>query len=228
MRRGARPAFRLGIALAALVAAGAMPREGRAQAATSGRPELTLELPPDSLLLRRGPLVRAEHMLAGDRIQKLLLAGFPARFHFRVSLWTEAFIFDNLERSQEFDVLVRYLPGERVYEVVQVADERALPLGRHAALRDAERAIGRATLVPVTAVRSDRRQYYQATLVVEVLSERDVDDVLRWLQGDVEPGITGRANPASVVTRGLRTLASRLLGGEKREYEVTSPGFRVR
>ena len=227
MQPGARLAFRLGIALAAPVAAGAMPRIGHAQTATRASPELTLELPPDSLLARRGPLVRAEHMLAGERIQKLLLAGFPARFHFRVTLWTEAFIFDNLERSAEFDVLVRYLPVEHLYEVVQVVDERALPLGRHAALADAERAIGRATLVPIAALRSDRRQYYQATLLVEVLSERDVDEVMRWLQGDVEPGITGRANPASVVSRGLRTLASRLLGGEKREYEVTSPGFRV-
>lgn len=208
-----------------LAMAGAAPR---AVAAQPAGPRLTIELPADSLLARRGPLVRAEGMLAGERMQKLLLAGFPARFHFRVELWTEAFWFDNLERSAEFDVLVRYLETGRIYEVVQVQNERALSLGRHALLADAERAIGRPTLAPVVALRSARRQYYQTTLTVEVLSERDVDDVLRWLQGDVEPGLTGRANPASVITRGIRTFASRLLGGEKREYEATSPRFSVR
>ena len=47
------------------------------------------------------------------------------------------------------------------------------------------------------------------------------------IKGDVEPGITGQANPASILSRGIRTLASRLLGGEKTEYEVASPKFRV-
>jgi hypothetical protein len=60
-----------------------------------------------------------------------------------------------------------------------------------------------------------------------VLSEKDIDEVARWLKGDIEPGITGKANPASVITRGVRALATRLLGGEKAEYEATTPPFRV-
>ena len=167
-------------------------------------------------------------MLAGDRIQKLLLAGFPARFHFRVELWSEGrFFLSHLENAAEWDVWARYLPTERMYEVLQVQDNQPLSLGKFLVLADAERAIGRPYAAPLSANPSSRRQYYQATLVVEVLSERDLDELSRWLQGDVEPGIRGEANPASIVSRGIRTLASRLLGGERLEYEVTGPKFRV-
>ncbi len=193
-----------------------------------GRPALTLEQPPDSLLTRRGPLVRATQMLAGERIKELLLAGFPARFHFRVELWSEGrFFLNQLQDAAEWDVWVRYLPVERTYEVLQVQDDQALSLGKFTAIADAERAIARPNAAVIAARPSTRPQYYQASLVVEVLSERDLDELARWLQGDVEPGITGRANPASILTRGIRTLASRLLGGEKLEYEVTGPQFRV-
>ena len=198
---------------------------GATPLAAQVRPKLTLELPADSELTRHGPLVRATGMLAGDRIKELLNAGFPARFHFRVALWSEGRFFDTFERAGEFDVLARFLPVEKLYEVMQVQSERAFSLGRFAALADAERAIGRANAAPVIAPRSSRRQYYQAALTVEVLSEKDIDEVARWLQGDIQPGLTGRANPASALSRGIRTLATRLLGGEKTQYEFTSARF---
>ncbi|HVZ50076.1 MAG TPA: hypothetical protein VG916_14915 [Gemmatimonadaceae bacterium] len=213
---------RLGVALATTaIAAGAAPL--RAQDA----PALHVTLPADSLLTRRGPLVSATGMLGGERLQQLLLAGFPARFHFRVELWSEAFIIDRLQRADEWDVLVRWVPTDRMYEVFHIQDDRPLPLGRFAAIADAERAVARPNVARVAAHRGGRPQYYQATLVVESLSERDLDDVSRWLQGDIEPGITGRANPASVLSRGIRTLASRLLGGERVEYQATTAHFRV-
>ncbi|MEA3246292.1 MAG: hypothetical protein U9Q74_09070 [Gemmatimonadota bacterium] len=216
----------LGVLLVAGLAAGGRP--ARAQSGQQDRPSLTIRLPDDSLLARRGPLVAATHMLAGERLQQLLEAGFPARFHFRVELWSEGrFVFDQLEHIAEWDVLARWLPAERVYEVIQVQDDRALSLGRFAEIANAERAIGRPNMAPLAARRQSRPQYYQATLVVEVLSERDLDEVSRWLQGDVEPGITGRTNPASALSRAVRSLASRLLGGVRLEYEATTPHFRV-
>jgi hypothetical protein len=214
----------MGLALAAMTAAGATPAH---TLGAQSRPTLALELPPDSLLTRRGPLVRATNMLAGERIRQLLLAGFPARFHFRVERWSEGRFFDKLEGAGEFDILAQYLPAEKMYQVTQVQDDRAFPLGKYAAVSDAERAIGRANIAPLSSRPSSRAQYYQASLLVEVLSEKDLDEVARWLQGDVGPGLTGRANPASVVSRGIRTLASRLLGGEKLEYETTSERFRT-
>ncbi len=228
---GVRGIRAVGVALVACLATGATPARVHAQAANEApaRPTLSIALPADTLLAQRGPTVQATHMLMGERIRELLLAGFPARFHFRVELWTEGrFFFDHLERATEFDMYARYLPVERTYEVLQVQDDRAMSLGRYVDVADAERALARPILAPIVAPRIGATMYYQASLVVEALSARDLDEVSRWLQGDVEPGITGKANPASIVSRGLRTLASRLLGGEKLEYESTTDRFRVR
>lgn len=204
-----------------------MPAAGASPLHAQESPQLVITLPPDSLLAKRGPLVSATGMLGQEHLDELLLAGFPVRLHFRVALWSEAFIFDRFQRVYEWDVVVRWLPTERMYEVFHIQDDRPLSLGRFAQIADAERAVARPTVPPITARQGGRPQYYQAALVVESLSERDLDEVSRWLQGDVEPGITGRANPASVLSRGIRTLASRLLGGERREYEATSEHFRV-
>ncbi len=214
---------RLGLLLlaAALAVAG---RPAHAQE----RPALTITLPTDSLLTRRGPVVAATRMLAGERLRGLIQSGFPARFHFRVELWSKGrFFVDQLEGATEWDVLARWLPTERVYEVVQVMDDHALSLGKFRDIADAERAIGRPNAARIAAQRQAQRQYYQATLVVEVLSERDIDEVSRWLQGDIEPAITGQANPASMLSRAVRSLASRLLGGVRLEYEATTPQFRA-
>jgi hypothetical protein len=223
-------AFRRGFApvTMALLVAGAAPRPLRAQNA-AGSPALTIELPSDSLLLKRGPLVRASNMLSRERTKKFLAAGFPARFHVRVELWSEGpFWLDNLESSREYDMFARFLPTEKKYEVILVEDDVALSLGKFDAMPEAERAVGRAVAPRITGARISRRQYYQASLVVETLSERDLDEVERWLKGDIEPGISGEANPASLVSRILKPLATRLLGGEKVSYDATSERFRVR
>jgi hypothetical protein len=212
------------LALAAFLAAGALPVMLGAQ----GKPSLAIDLPPDSLLTRRGPTVRAMNMLASEHLRDLIEHGFPARFHTRVELVSQGrFFFDQLEASAEWDVFVRYLPTEKKYDVVQVVNDRPLSLGKFTAVADAERAVGRTTGVGIVAPKSDRPHYYQVTMLVEALSERDIDDVARWLRGDVEPGLTGDANPGSVLARGVRTFASKLLGGEKSEYEAHTPHFRV-
>lgn len=204
-----------------MITAGATPLAAQA------RPKLSLELPSDSLLTRRGPLVRATGMLAGERIKELLNAGFPARFHFRVELWSEQRFVDSFEGAGEFDIVARYLAAEKMYEVIQVQNDQPFSLGRFAAIGDAERAISRPYAARVLARRSREAQYYQATLTVEALSDKDIDEVSRWLQGDVAPGMTGKANPASILSRGVRTLAARLLGGEKTQYEATSLRFKT-
>ena len=210
-----------------VVAAVALSAAAAVSASAQARPSLSIELPPDSLLTRRGPLLRATSMLAGERIRELMAAGFPARFHYRVELWSEGRFWASFETAAEFDVLARYLPAEKLYEVIHVERDHAQSLGRFANAADAERAIGRAIPAPMAARRSSRAQYYQATLTVQALSEKDLDEVAQWLRGDVEPGLTGSANPTSVIARGVRTLAASLLGGEKLEYVATSPHFRT-
>lgn len=58
---------------------------------------------------------------------------------------------------------------------------------------------------------------------MQTLDVSDLDELERWLNGEARPMVQGRRNPGTVLTRGLRSLASRLLGGEVRRLEARSP-----
>jgi len=191
------------------------------------QPTLVVTPPAPEQALVQGPLVVARDMLEGTRIRELLAAGFPARFYFRVQLWSEGRWVNDLEREAEYRAYVRYLATEKMYEVTQLVHDAVLPLGKFANLDDAAAAVARPTRVPITAIRSSRAQYYQVTLDVEVLSLSDLDELDHWLKGDVQGAISGSRNPGTTLTRGFRTLATRVFGGEKREYEYHTKPFRV-
>lgn len=189
------------------------------------RPQVEIQLPASARLGVEGPVVRAVGMLASSRMRELLVSGFPARLHYRVELWADGRWVDELQRTAEWDVVVRYRPAERQYEVVQLVGPRPLSLGLFTRVEDAESAVARPLRVPMTPPAGGRRYYYRVTLDVETLSISDLDEVERWLRGDLSPAVRGSANAGSAVTRGIRTLTARLLGGERREYGARTSAF---
>jgi hypothetical protein len=195
--------------------------------AVAQRPELEITLPDAAQLATVGPVVQARHMLSQAKTREMLTASFPLRLHFRIELWSEGSMLNNIERTTEYDVVVRYSAMDKQYEVVQLVDDRPLSLGKYTRIEDAEGAVARRTRVAITPIPVKRRQYYLATLETRMLSLSDLDEVERWLRGDLQPGLTGAASPGTVLTRGLRTVAAKLLGSETREYEASSPSFRL-
>jgi hypothetical protein len=209
-------------ALAALLLAGGG-RLARAQ-----DPTLEIRLPAAEQLASAGPLVLATNMLASPHFREPLAAGFNARFHFLVTLWSEGGLANAIERRAEYYVLVEYHVAEKKYEVVQlIGDRPPFSLGKFDRVEDAERALARPTRVAITAFPSKKRFYYRATLDVQILGASDLDEVNRWLKGEVGPAIHGERNPGTAVTRSIRMLFSRLLGGDSREFEAQTPVFRV-
>jgi hypothetical protein len=218
LRAPLRPALTL--VLAAL-AAGTL----RAQK----EPTLEIRLPAPEQLATSGPLVLATNMLSSPHFRDPLAAGFQARFHFLVTLWSEGGLTNVIERRAEYDVLVRFIAMEKKYEVVQLVNDRPpFSLGKFDHVEDAERAIARPTRVAITAFASKKQFYYRATLDVQILGASDLDEVNRWLKGELEPAIHGERNPGTALTRSIRMLTSRLLGGDSREFEAETPAFRVR
>ena len=59
-----------------------------------------------------------------------------------------------------------------------------------------------------------------------MLSVNDLDEVERWLRGELRPAVRGERNPGTAITRGLRSLVVGILGGENRHYEARSRTFR--
>lgn len=173
------------------------------------------------------PLVRARGVLDERELRELVRNGFPARLHYRVELWSVGGWFDNLERTVEWDVVVRYDAVERRYHVDLIAGRRATMIGSYAALNDAAAAVGRSYRAPITGPRGDGRYYYNAVLDIEVLSLSDLDEVERWLRGELKPAVRGERNPGTALTRGVRRLLTQLLGGERRRLEGRSGTFQA-
>ena len=194
---------------------------------TADAPALRVELPPLARLGEEGPLVRATGILADPALAELVRGGFPARLRYRVELWAEGRVVDELQRAVTWDVLVRARGRDGRYEVVQRIADRPLSLGDFPRLEDAATAVARPVRVPILPPASARRLYYVAVLDVEALSVSDLDEVNRWLRGDLQPSVRGERNPGTALTRGVRALAARLLGGSRRRYEARSPSFRA-
>jgi len=192
-----------------------------------GGPRVEIQLPTASRVTAEGPLVRARGVLADARMRELLRSGFPARLHFRAELWSSERWFDQLHRTAEWDVLVEWRGVDQAYEVTQFIAGRALSLGSFVNIEDAEAAVERPLRVPIAAPVSNKRFYYEVALDVRTLSVTDLDEVSAWLRGEVQPAFRGERNAGTAFTRGIRSLTTRLLGGEQRGYSARSTLFRV-
>ena len=170
------------------------------------------------------PLVRAVGIISDRRMRDLLRNGFPARLHFRAELWSESGWFNELLRSVEWDMIVQYDALSRSYRVARITD-RPEPIGTFQEFVQAEGAVADAYRVPITQPTRRGRYYYNVTLDAETLSLSDLDEVERWLRGELRPAVRGKRNPGTALSRGLQTLFLRLLGGEQRRYEEQSPIF---
>ena len=171
------------------------------------------------------PAVRAIDLLADGQTRDLMRNGFPARLHFRLDLWTASGVFNKLEGSREWDVVARYEPLTKHYRAARIASDRVTFLGDFAHFPDLAVALAEPYDVALVPPRRGGRYYYNAVVDVEMLSLRDLDEVERWLRGDLRPAIHGERNPGTAMTDGLRTLFLRLIGAERRHYEARSKPF---
>lgn len=166
-------------------------------------------------------------MLASGKIRELLRNGFPAAMTFRLELWRAGGLFDDLERAQQWNVLVTYDPYTQQYRAVRQHGAAREDFGGFPTLEAAETWLAQPYAVALRPTRAGRRYYYNVILDVESLSVSDLDELQRWLRGELEPAVRGKRAPLSALRRGFGTLLSRLLGGETRHYESRSGTFRT-
>ena len=191
--------------------------------------------PPAEILLatatngggeRSEPRIVLGPVLANADTRELLRSGFPAQLRFRLELWREGGLFYDLERQVAWDVVVAFDPGAQLYRVRRRMGSQLEDLGGYATVSSAQEALSRPFGVQLTPTRRGRRYYYNLVLDVETLSVSDLDQLERWLRGELQPAVRGENNPATALGNGVRTLVTRVLGGERRHYEIRSARFR--
>lgn len=194
-------------------------------AAAQARSGLEIRLPDESIRAVEGPLVQLTGAVDERELRDLLEHGFPIRVHYRLELWTKTGWFDDLRGTEEWDVLVRFDPLRKSYGVVRIAGNQISPLGEFAQHADAVQAAERPYRARLVAPKW-KRAYYLGVVDIEALSLSDLEDVERWLRGELRPAVRGERNPGTALGRGLRSLATHLLGSESRHYEGRSGTFR--
>ena len=226
LRRSSRPApALLPLALAA-IAIGAAPGALPAQGPRGVR--LEARLAPDSTPTGgRNPIVRSERLLADDRWLTALRSGLPVRLHYRIEVWrSREGWFDLFDRQTEWDVVVRHEPLLDQYTLLTITGS-GVQERRYATLDALNAALGFSFQVNVRPRRRGE-YYYAAALEISTLSDSDLDELERFLEGDLDGVAGGRQGIGDALGRGATRLLLRLAGLPSLRLEARTESFRVR
>lgn len=168
------------------------------------------------------PILRFGDLLNDRELSDAVHSGLPVRLRVRVELWRDRMI-DALEQAQSWSAVLLYDPLDREYTVRTRGNpgtERTFT-----ALDPARRALEG----PPTVILRPRRTgsyYYTATIEVETLSLSDLQELERWLQGELQPAVSGDRSVPGAVGEGAKRLLIRVLGLPARTVDLKTPGFR--
>lgn len=218
------PATRLQLAVVLALAALLLPAT-EAQAQSTVKLEISLADSTDSG--SRDPVLRAVDLLGDERWSSMLSSGFPVRLHFRVELWRDRDVwFDALVRQVEWDVVVRREPLLDQYTVNTITPA-TVQERRYATLGSLMSALEYAYRITIGPTESGE-YYYAGMLGLATLSDTDLEEVDRFLRGDLGSAAGGSEDLGDAVTRGAKRLLLRLAGLPSLRLEARSGRFRVR
>jgi hypothetical protein len=179
-----------------------------------GQEPFALRLDTDAGAVR----VELAGVLAGPRLRESLDAGLPVRIRVVTELWRDGF-FDSQVARHEWRATVRYDPLARSHRVELPGDIRL----EAASPEEVGQALESALDVPLRP-NEPGRYYYLARMDVETLSLSDLEELQRWLSGELAPSL-GSPEVGSAVGRGLRRLLVRVLGLPVQRLQSRTPRF---
>lgn len=192
------------------------------------QPRLEVTLPVASRLTREGPMVRATGIISDSTMRDLIDNGFPARLRYTVERWSSGGVFNSLLANATWEVHASFDPMARRYRLQRIdGNGRIVSTLLVSSYTTLVAEVERPMRAPLAARSHDDRQYYNVRLEVTSVSADDLDQLNRWLRGELQPAVRGERNPGTALGRGIRTLFARLLGAERRNLEARSGTFRV-
>lgn len=174
----------------------------------------------------RAPIVQSRNLLNDERWVSALRSGLPVRLHYRLEVWrSREGWFDTFERQTQWDVVLRHEPLLDQYSLITIVGGRGRER-RYATLDALSAALGFSFQVNVQPSQSGR-YYYAVTLEVSTLSDSDLDELRRFLEGSPDdPG--GKGKEGGALGRGATRLLLRIAGLPTLRLEARSEGFEVR
>jgi hypothetical protein len=169
------------------------------------------------------PIVRIGAVLHDAELERAARSGIPVRVRVRVELWKDR-LFDQLVDTANWSSVIAYEPIGQQFFV------RTLP-GSAGARRFDSFALVRqtveATFAPRMQPREPGRYYYTASLQIETLSVSDLEELERWLQGELQPAMSGQRSVPGALGQGAKRLLLRLLDLPQLRVDARTGKFRV-
>jgi len=201
---------RAGPALLAFAAEAAALAPAAAQA-----PSLTVTLQSDI------PRVQVTGLLGDGKFPDLMRSGFPLRLHYRLELWrSRSGWFDQFVSDHSWDAVARHDPLADDFVLIRTGGSEK----RYGAESELERALEipyKITLAP----RGSGKFYFLCRLEVTTLNDTDLEELTRWLKGDVSPALSGEGNVGKALTRGAQRILVRIAGLPHLTLEARSETF---
>jgi len=165
--------------------------------------------------------VQTTALLADGKYAGLMRSGFPLRLHYRLELWRS--------RSGWFDQYVDETPWDAVARHDPLADDFVLiRTGGSVARYGTPEDLGRALELPYRIklkIKGSGNFYFFCRLEVTTLNETDLEELSRFLKGDVGPAVSGGANLGGALARGAQRLLMRIAGLPRLTLEARSETF---
>jgi hypothetical protein len=171
------------------------------------------------------PRVQSTGLLAEGQFVALMRSGFPLRLHYRLELWRV--------RASWFDQFVREVPWDAVARHDPLADDFVLirtggSVSRYATPEELARALEIPYTIPLRPPTGNSgRFYFLCRLEVSTLNDTDLEELSRWLRGDVGPAVSGEGNFGQALVRGAQRVLVRIAGLPRQRLEARSPTFRT-
>jgi len=169
------------------------------------------------------PRVRSTGLLSDGKFLGLMRSGFPLRLHYRLELWKV--------RGSWFDQFVREVSWDAVARNDPLADDFVLirqggTVSRYATPEELAAALDIPYVVTMRPTGSGR-YYFIARLEVTTLNDTDLQELSRWLSGDVGPAVSSGENFGDALARGAQRVLVRLAGLPRQQLEARSPTIRI-
>lgn len=192
--------------------------------ALQGAPALQAQEPDPpvevSVRDRDGSLeIKLGNLFSDGRLRQALHEGLPLRLRVEAALWRDGF-FDSQVDQGRWSASLLWDPVIGHYWVQSGADEAVEATSLPEATAQLQSSFDR-TLQP----REPGRYYYLTTVEVETLSLSDLEELERWLRGELSPAVGGGGDLDGALTRGLGRILVRALGLPTRSVRLRSEVF---
>lgn len=187
--------------------------------AVAQSPTLTVTLQSNT------PRVRSTGLLSDGKFVGLMRSGFPLRLHYRLELWkVRSSWFDQFLREVSWDAVARNDPLADDFVVIRQGGN----VSRYATPEELSAALDIPYVVTLRPSSSaGGRYYFVARLEVTTLNDTDLEELSRWLSGDVGPVVSGEGNFGEALARGAQRVLVRLAGLPRQRLEARSPTIRI-